>query len=91
MAVRIFEQNDEYAQQSMDRKNDEDLRYEWINKDFVVTGFEKVSLYAEYQNDTELVRYVYNMQKGNICLRLTYVSTEKLTEAQLQVIAEQLP
>ena len=91
MAVRIFEQNDEYAQQSMDRKNDEDLRYEWINKDFVATGFENISLYAEYQNDTELVRYVYNMQKGNICLRLTYVSTEKLTEAQLQVIAEQLP
>ncbi|MBR6528026.1 MAG: DUF2812 domain-containing protein [Lachnospiraceae bacterium] len=90
-AVRIFEKNDEYAQRTMERSTEKDLRYEWISKELVVAGFENASLYAEYQNDTELIRYVYNMQKGNICLRLTYVSTEKLTAAQLQVIAEQLP
>ena len=90
-AIRIYEQNDEYAQRKMDRNTDENLRYEWIGEDFVVTGFENASLYAEYQNGTELIRYVYNMRKGNTCLHLTYVATGELTEAQLQVIAEQLP
>ena len=68
---------------------------EWVDTDLSVLGTENatVLLYrATNGTTTEFVssQYVYNIQKGNVQLEIEYTQG-LLTEAQLQVVADQFP
>ena len=89
-AIRSWEEQEEYPQWLMDINTDENISYEWLDRELEIPGAEAASLYVEHDAKGEMSRYVYNIRIETVQMRLDYAAGEPLTLEQLERAVEQV-
>lgn len=65
--------------------------YEWLEQELTTVEANRAAVVKNIPDEGSYILYYYIIQKGNVYWGINYLSESPLTEAQLQVIADQLP